>query len=76
MKHITGKAALIALSMISASAFASHWSYEGEGSPEHWGELDEAYKTCQNGMYQSPINIESTANAISLRLKRTTLMAP
>ena len=63
MKHITGKAALIALSMISASAFASHWSYEGEGSPEHWGELDEAYKTCQNGMYQSPINIESTANA-------------
>lgn len=35
MKHITGKAALIALSMISASAFASHWSYEGEGSPEH-----------------------------------------
>ncbi|ELJ5853004.1 TPA: carbonic anhydrase family protein [Enterobacter kobei] len=63
MKHITGKAALIALSMISTSAFASHWSYEGEGSPEHWGELDEAYKTCQNGMNQSPINIESTANA-------------
>ena len=63
MKHITGKAALIALSMISASAFASHWSYEGEGSPEHWGELDEAYKACQNGMNQSPINIESTANA-------------
>ncbi|ELE9246678.1 carbonic anhydrase family protein [Enterobacter kobei] len=63
MKHITGKAALIALSMISASTFASHWSYEGEGSPEHWGELDEAYKTCQNGMNQSPINIESTANA-------------
>jgi carbonic anhydrase len=63
MKHITGKAALFALSMISASAFASHWGYEGEGSPEHWGELDEAYKTCQNGMNQSPINIDSTANA-------------
>jgi carbonic anhydrase len=63
MKHITGKAALLALSMISASAFASHWGYEGEGSPEHWGELDEAYKTCQSGMNQSPINIDSTANA-------------
>jgi carbonic anhydrase len=54
MKHITGKAALFALSMVSASAFASHWGYEGEGSPEHWGELDEAYKTCQSGMNQSP----------------------
>ena len=63
MKHITGKAALFALSMVSASAFASHWGYEGEGSPEHWGELDEAYKTCQSGMNQSPINIDSTANA-------------
>ena len=63
MKHITGKAALLALGMISTSAFASHWSYEGEGSPQHWGELDEADKTCQSGMYQSPINIDSTVNA-------------
>ncbi|MHA1036779.1 carbonic anhydrase [Enterobacter ludwigii] len=63
MTHFTGKAALFALSIISASACASHWSYEGEGAPEHWGELDEAYKTCQSGMNQSPINIESTANA-------------
>lgn len=63
MTHVTGKAALLALSMISASAFASHWSYEGEGSPQHWGELDEAYKTCQSGMNQSPINIDSTAIA-------------
>lgn len=36
MTQVTGKAALLALSMISASAFASHWSYEGEGSPQHW----------------------------------------
>nr|BBI97386.1 carbonic anhydrase [Enterobacter asburiae] len=63
MTHVTGKAALLALSMISASAFASHWSYEGEGSPQHWGEMDEAYKTCQSGMNQSPINIDSTAKA-------------
>ncbi|MGG5837125.1 carbonic anhydrase [Huaxiibacter chinensis] len=63
MTHFTGKAALLALSIFSASAWASHWSYEGEGAPEHWGELDEAYKTCQTGMNQSPINIDSTANA-------------
>lgn len=63
MKHVSGKAALLALSMVSASAFASHWSYEGEGAPEYWGELDEAYRTCQSGMNQSPIDIESTAKA-------------
>ena len=36
MKHVYGKAALLALSMVSASAIASHWSYQGEGAPEHW----------------------------------------
>ncbi|KAA1354079.1 carbonic anhydrase, partial [Escherichia coli] len=33
MKHISGKAALLALSVISASTYASHWSYQGEGAP-------------------------------------------
>jgi hypothetical protein len=32
MNQITGKAALLALSIISASAYASHWSYEGDGA--------------------------------------------
>ncbi len=35
MKNISGKAALLALGMISTSAFASHWSYQAEGAPEH-----------------------------------------
>ena len=64
MKSKIGKGTLLALSMISASAYASHWSYQGEGAPEHWGQLDEAYKTCQSGMYQSPINIDSTTKAL------------
>lgn len=63
MKHISGKAALLALSVISASTYASHWSYQGEGAPAHWGELDEAYKTCKSGVYQSPVNIDNTVKA-------------
>jgi len=40
------------------STFANiHWSYEGKASPEHWGELNERWQTCNKGMYQSPINI-------------------
>lgn len=59
------KAALLALgmSMLPAAAFAAHWGYEGGESPEHWGEVDDAYKICQTGMNQSPVNIESTLSA-------------
>ncbi|STE15016.1 carbonic anhydrase family protein [Citrobacter sp. wls718] len=63
MKTAFGKAALLALSIMPATVFASHWSYEGEGSPEHWGALSEEYKTCQAGMNQSPINIDTTLTA-------------
>lgn len=63
MKHTLSKAALLALSIMPFTAMASHWSYEGEGSPEHWGALSEEYKTCQTGMYQSPIDIDKTLKA-------------
>lgn len=39
------------------------WSYEGKGSPEHWGELSEQWQTCKKGMYQSPINISHPVSA-------------
>ncbi|NGM84615.1 carbonic anhydrase [Paenibacillus sp. 7124] len=35
-----------------------HWSYEGETSPEYWGELSEDFKTCEAGKKQSPIDIK------------------
>ncbi|MFK8257023.1 carbonic anhydrase [Erwinia sp. AnSW2-5] len=35
----------------------AHWSYEGKGAPEHWGELGDEFKTCNNGKFQSPIDI-------------------
>lgn len=35
----------------------AHWSYEGKSAPEHWGELGDEFKTCNNGKFQSPIDI-------------------
>lgn len=63
MKDFTGKAALLALSIMPLAAFASHWSYEGNESPEHWSQLSDEFKTCQKGMNQSPIDIDKTLNA-------------
>jgi carbonic anhydrase len=37
---------------------SAHWSYEGETSPEYWGDLDPVNSACVNGNEQSPINIE------------------
>ena len=34
-----------------------HWSYEGEGDPAHWAELDAAYEACGLGLEQSPIDL-------------------
>ncbi|PHN04633.1 carbonic anhydrase [Flavilitoribacter nigricans] len=41
------------------AAAATHWGYEGEVSPVHWGELTEDYLQCAEGHFQSPIDIES-----------------
>lgn len=38
-----------------------HWGYEGEGGPQHWGEIDPAYELCGTGMAQSPIDISAAA---------------
>ncbi len=34
-----------------------HWSYEGAGAPGKWGALNPAWKSCDNGKRQSPIDI-------------------
>jgi carbonic anhydrase len=41
------------------SAAAAHWSYEGEGGPEKWGELQSDFKVCQLGLEQTPIDLGS-----------------
>lgn len=38
-----------------------HWSYEGEGGPEHWGSLESDYATCGEGRKQSPVDIPADA---------------
>jgi carbonic anhydrase len=38
---------------------AVHWSYEGEGSPEKWGELQADFKVCQLGVEQTPIDLSN-----------------
>ncbi|MRS14598.1 carbonic anhydrase [Enterobacteriaceae bacterium RIT691] len=63
MNAFKGKAALLALSIIPLFASASHWSYVGDEAPEHWSQLSDEYKTCQQGMNQSPINIDTTLKA-------------
>ena len=38
-------------------AHATHWSYEGEGAPEHWAQIDKHFFMCKEGENQSPINL-------------------
>ena len=35
-----------------------HWSYEGAGGPQSWGQLKPEFNTCASGQRQSPIHIE------------------
>ena len=44
----------------SNGAHTTHWTYEGETGPEHWGDLNPDFAACTNGKEQSPINIETS----------------
>jgi len=60
--------AMLTFSLLaSGAAFASgdkaHWGYEGEGGPEHWGDLDPKYAACKDGKNQSPIDIKGQIEA-------------
>lgn len=39
------------------AAHAPHWSYQGEGAPEHWADLSPEFALCATGQRQSPIDI-------------------
>ena len=41
----------------AAATSEVHWGYEGDGSPEHWGDLSAEFEACGTGQEQSPINL-------------------
>lgn len=66
---IAGMSALALITSAAVHAEESHasheihWSYTGEGAPDHWGDLKPDYNTCKVGTQQSPINIASKIHA-------------
>ena len=46
-----------------AASEKPHWSYQGEGGPEHWGKLSDDYQVCGLGTQQSPVDLADTAGA-------------
>ncbi len=47
----------------AAGTTAPHWGYQGEASPEHWGELSPDFKVCQLGLEQSPVDLANDITA-------------
>ncbi|MFI0547109.1 MAG: carbonic anhydrase [Brachymonas sp.] len=45
-----------------------HWAYEGQASPEHWGQLSPDFTLCAIGKNQSPINIQGALKAQQSKL--------
>jgi carbonic anhydrase len=67
-RSMFGLAAALACPLC-ARAFAAdapHWGYEGATGPEHWGDLEADFRTCEIGTQQSPINLTGAVKA-SLR---------
>lgn len=62
MKKTSTALLALALTWMTPALAGIQWSYEGKASPEHWGELNERWQTCNKGMYQSPVNIQHPIN--------------
>lgn len=69
MKIKTSVLLLSVAAFLSPVSSASHWSYEGRQSPEHWGELSKAFHVCHEGKYQSPVDINQVIHGNNPDLK-------
>ncbi|WP_194208064.1 carbonic anhydrase [Superficieibacter sp. 1612_C1] len=76
MKRSLYPAAILLVNLLPGLAMASHWGYEGEGSPEHWSEVSAENQLCQQGMNQSPIDINTTYKAHINPLKNSYIDGP
>ena len=56
-------AAALAGVLLSGSALAQHWSYEGEAAPQNWGKIDPNFIMCAIGKNQSPIDLSGLIEA-------------
>lgn len=54
---LAGRALASATAEKAGHGGAPHWTYEGEGGPEHWGELSADFRVCELGLEQTPIDL-------------------
>ena len=58
---------LLTACLMPLTTLATSWGYTGENGPAQWGEISKAYATCQTGINQSPIDIQTaTTNKLGL----------
>lgn len=58
---------LLTACLMPLTTLAASWGYIGETGPARWGEISSEYATCQTGINQSPIDIQTaTTNKLSL----------
>ena len=61
--RLLGVFAMLACAPLAQEHAGPHWSYRGADGPNHWGELDKGFATCQLGHQQSPIDIRAPTAA-------------
>ncbi|MCT4702045.1 carbonic anhydrase family protein [Enterobacteriaceae bacterium H20N1] len=76
MNNTLRAAAIFVITVLPDYAMASHWSYEGAESPEHWSETGPENQLCKSGMNQSPVNIDATVKAHITPLKASYMDSP
>ncbi len=63
LKALAGLALCPLCAQTAAAAEGPHWTFEGADGPEHWGDLDPAFRACGIGSQQSPIDVSGSLRA-------------
>jgi carbonic anhydrase len=67
--HLRLSITVLGLTLLpTALAFAqehqsSHWGYDGDHGPSHWGDLSPEFAPCKTGHHQAPIDIRNAQKA-------------